>query len=51
MKCNCRNCKHYDYVSGEFSNIDSKCSLNLDWTKCSLNNQLKETFEWEGMGQ
>lgn len=50
MKCNCKNCKYWNYVSGEWSLADSKCSLNLDWTKCTIHNQLKEIQEWEGMG-
>lgn len=51
MKCKCGNCKYWNYVSGEWSIADSGCSLNLDWEKCSIHSQLKEIFEWEGMGQ
>lgn len=51
MNCNCRNCKYYKYVSGEWSALDSGCSLKLDWRKCTIHNQLESWVEWEGMGQ
>lgn len=51
MRCNRRNCRYYNYVSGEWSAMDSGCSLNFDWRKCNIHSQLEDIEEWEGMGQ
>lgn len=51
MKCNCGNCKYFSFVGGDYSIADSGCSLHLDWTKCTIHEQLKPIIEWEGMGQ
>ena len=51
MSCNCRNCKYYNYVSGEWSALDSGCSLNFDYRKCKIHSQLEDIVEFEGMGQ